>query len=168
MIYNGKYTKPSASVPVGGIMIRIAAVLLCLVMISLHLMAGLYAKYTSNGSGEDSARVARFNVIVNGTDADLDVTCTSNEDTYTIAVSNQSEVAVSYTISVDTSLADADSNAVTPVLDQSTGALAPGGQTQHTLAFSVSDWSAFTEGMKGENGEASLSFTVTINIVQVD
>lgn len=38
----------------------IAAILLCLTMISFHMTSGLYAKYLTNGSGGDFARVITF------------------------------------------------------------------------------------------------------------
>lgn len=37
-----------------------ACVLLCLTMISIHLMSGLYAKYTTSAQGGDFARVIKF------------------------------------------------------------------------------------------------------------
>ena len=37
-----------------------AAALFCLTLISLHLTSGLYAKYVSTASGDDSARVVTF------------------------------------------------------------------------------------------------------------
>ncbi len=41
---------------------RIAALLLCLTLISTYLLGGLYAKYITSATGEDSARVAKFDV----------------------------------------------------------------------------------------------------------
>ena len=38
----------------------LAAILLCLTQISIHLTSGLYAKYISSASGNDSARVIKF------------------------------------------------------------------------------------------------------------
>ena len=38
----------------------LAAILLCLTLISIHLTGGLYAKYTTSASGNDSARVIAF------------------------------------------------------------------------------------------------------------
>lgn len=46
--------------------LRLAAVLLCLTMVSLNLVSGLLAKYTTSSSGSDSARVAVFDVTGNG------------------------------------------------------------------------------------------------------
>lgn len=44
----------------GTIMLVIALILLLLVMVSLHMTSGLYARYISTGSGSDSARVIKF------------------------------------------------------------------------------------------------------------
>ena len=38
----------------------LAAILLCLTLFSIHLTSGLYAKYISSASGNDSARVIKF------------------------------------------------------------------------------------------------------------
>ena len=38
----------------------LAAILLCLTLVSMHLISGLYAKYISSASGNDSARVIKF------------------------------------------------------------------------------------------------------------
>lgn len=37
-----------------------ACILLCLTLISIHMTGGLYAKYTSDAQGSDSARVAKY------------------------------------------------------------------------------------------------------------
>lgn len=43
-------------------MLRIAAILLCLVSASLYLVTGLYARYTTSATGSDGARVAKFEI----------------------------------------------------------------------------------------------------------
>ena len=50
-----KYKKAQLNIPM-----CLAAVLLCLTLISIHLSSGLYAKYVVNDSGSDSARVIKF------------------------------------------------------------------------------------------------------------
>lgn len=166
----GKYLKPSAPVAVGSIMMRIAAALLCLVLLSTHLMSGLYAKYTSKGTGTDSARVAAFDVNVTGAAGSLAVTCTDSGTTtgsYTVTVENQSEVAVSYTLSV--TVTGDGAAAVVGVFDSTTGTLEAGTDSNvHTLTFSISDWSLFTKDDKGNEVTRTLNFTVTVDAVQVD
>ena len=61
--------KPSCPIGLGGILIRIALILMVLIMLSIHLTGGLYAKYKSAASSSDSARVIKFqqlNVVETG------------------------------------------------------------------------------------------------------
>lgn len=48
---------------VRNIPIRIACVLLCLTLVSIYLTSGLYARYMSSATGNDSARVIQFGNI---------------------------------------------------------------------------------------------------------
>ena len=82
------------------IVLRAAAVLLILVMLSTSMVAGRYARYTSSASGNDSARVAKFRVTESG---DLKTTfivkiSPGKSVDKTITVANDSEVAVEYEI----------------------------------------------------------------------
>lgn len=95
------------------IMLKIAAVLLCLVLITTHLTTGLYAKYTAVASAEDGARVASFHI---DTDLDYIQLGTSQgvspvfqlggtDETQSISIpffiESASEVAVGYSVTVD-------------------------------------------------------------------
>lgn len=80
-----------------------AAVLLCLTLLSTHLTAGLYARYTTTATGSDSARVAVFNVkeegsLLQGIQAPL---YPGDTEKYSIIVENSSEVAIAYQISLE-------------------------------------------------------------------
>lgn len=87
---------------------RIAAVLFCLVLVSLHLVSGLFARYTTTASGSDGARVAKFRItesLVNEDNSVFvsvaaglvpNVPCRIN-----VEVANESEVAVTYEITAD-------------------------------------------------------------------
>jgi len=171
MAYQGKYTKPSSGNPV----MRIAFLLLCLLIASMYMTGGLLAKYHATGSGKDSARVAKFDVKVTGTNEDMNVVCGETPETgsYTVTVENDSEVAVRYTISVDIQPkydmfpADAISYTVT---DGETGELpvGPDETKTHTLTFEVVDWAEVTKNMTGKEGELSFSFTVTVDVAQID
>lgn len=88
--------------------IYIAAILLCLVLASFWLMSNIYARYTAQGSGGDSARVAIF-----GNDASININDfpdkwkPGTEYTYNITVTNQtnrktSEVAQKYEMEIVT------------------------------------------------------------------
>ena len=81
----------------------LAGVLLCLTLFSMHLTSGLYARYAASASGGDSARVAKFDIAQKGTLSELlllDV-YPGFSAAYDIQLNNHSEVAVSYTVSVE-------------------------------------------------------------------
>ena len=68
-----------------------AGVLLCLVLISSHFTSGLYARFITRAQGSDHARIASFRV-----DAEME----SQDSKYTIKLKNDSETAVSYSLTV--------------------------------------------------------------------
>ena len=83
------------------IVLRLAALLLCLTLFSLYLLAGLYARYTVTGTAADSARVAAFQPTATITPVEQTVEYVygkANNYIYTatfeIKVTNPSEVAV--------------------------------------------------------------------------
>lgn len=89
--------------------IYILALLLCMVLASFWLLCGIYARYSSQGSGSDSARVATFVFDVNseaqtGSIAIQDIKKPGDTAVYTIEITNKnasgriSEVTESYTI----------------------------------------------------------------------
>lgn len=174
----------------GSLMIRIALILLCLVMISVHMMSGMYAKYTTSGTGSDDARVAKFDVVVTGVPADSIVVYSETAgDVYSIRVENRSEVAVSYDISVkfetswkgvsaalDTVAGDHKEDTTT-FKNAGTLPVYSGADNyhEHTLSILVdwtqwsdADWEAFTKEAAGNTAMDTVAFTVTINVVQVD
>lgn len=167
-------TRPSRGISSGGVLMRIALVLLCLVMLSVHLMGSLFARYTTAGNGADSARVAAFSVDVNGAPENLNINVLSSSESgsYVITIENDSEVAVRYTISVAVTPVNNqfDAASIAATLDTDTGILAPGPDVtgSHTLTFSVIDWTDVTENMKGENGVVSFTFVVTVDVEQID
>lgn len=70
--YKGKYLAKQTRTAKVNIPMCIASFLFCLTLISIHLTSGLYAKYISSASGNDSARVIAFG----------DITLTENGDFY--------------------------------------------------------------------------------------
>ena len=88
-------------------MLRIAVVLLVMSLVSIHMVSGIFARYTTSASGSDGAHVAKFQItdsliynekpvsaglkmeMVPGVPYKIDV-----------SVDNASEVAVEYTIEV--------------------------------------------------------------------
>lgn len=86
-----------------GIVMRIAAVLICLVLFSAHLASGMFARYTVSGGGDGSARVASYHVdIISADNNQLDLIGNNTDGvaTYRFKVENQSEVPVKYQLSV--------------------------------------------------------------------
>ena len=59
-------------------MMRIASVLLVAVLLSTCAISGTFAKYTSSSTGTDTARVAKWNFTVGGTDITTSNTFTFN------------------------------------------------------------------------------------------
>ena len=178
-----KNRKASASMPLnmGSIMMRAAGVLLCLVLFSVHLMGGLYARYTSGGFAEDEARVAKFDINVVGAPADaLEVSCVavgSKNDTYAITIQNRSEVAVTYDIvaTVKEKAGQPELKGVSAVVTPASGTLEAGttsaaGNTSATaeLSFDV-DWLEFVGGDPIDTPKTiDATFSVTVRVEQVD
>lgn len=85
------------------IMLRTAAVLLILVMLSTSMVAGRFARYTTSASGSDSARVARFSVTEAGEFLQTASVRIHPGETVPLAVQvkNDSEVAVTYSVTAE-------------------------------------------------------------------
>lgn len=87
------------------------AVLLCLTLLSMYLMSNMYARYTTQSTGEDSARVAAYVFQLKdsseSTILNLDkIRKPGDSQEYTFTVTNKkesviSEVAQSYTIRLE-------------------------------------------------------------------
>ena len=69
-----KQNKEKAPVNLGAILIRVAAGLFILTIISIYLLSGLFARYVSSGQGSDSARVATFGNLTLTETGDFDGT----------------------------------------------------------------------------------------------
>ena len=80
----------------------IASCLFCLTLFSFYLCGGLYARYTTSDSGEDAARVARFDVSEDGAyfSENLLIETAPGSVEREIVVTNNSEVAVAYTVTI--------------------------------------------------------------------
>ncbi len=104
MRYRPKHTKRNKPHFSAWIM-RIAATLGCLTIISAYLLSGVYAKFSTSASGSDSARVAKFDVqIENEPDNQvfnkLGTTADAEQYDYKFTVKNNSEVAIDYSLKV--------------------------------------------------------------------
>ena len=157
-----------------------ALILLCLTLISTHLTCGLYARYTSSAAGSDSARVAKF---------DVNCTLAPNEGTddepndFIVTVKNNSEVAVSYSIIVETeatmdvTLKKGDTLSVTKTTDEDNRVifsdtewkLAPNAAAvNYDLVLALKSWNGLTEDMENISDTKDFGFTVRAHVVQVD
>lgn len=80
-------------------------VLICAVLVSVCMMGGLLARYTTTASGSDSARVAKFDITnsVDSQAADIDLhfyDFSKLSDEFAFSVVSESEVAVTYDVVV--------------------------------------------------------------------
>ena len=84
------------------ILLRVAAVLLCLTLSSACLVSGLFARYSSSAQISNSARVAKFSIEGEGTLLEaIDASFFPGEEKpVTLEIRNNSEVAVEYTVPV--------------------------------------------------------------------
>lgn len=78
------------------IVLRLAAVLLILVMLSTSMVAGRYARYTSTAIGSDSIGVAKYEVSVSAQSSNNLTLAPNTPANYTFTVSSGSEVSVEY------------------------------------------------------------------------
>lgn len=153
-----------------------ALILLLLTMITTHMTTGLYARYTVSSSGEDSARVAKF-------DVDCEVAeVTGKEGEYTLKVTNRSEVAVGYRIDVDVSgpmsVAVGEGEPQTPAEGKNTVSFenaawhleADSVSEPIALKFALADWSGVTDPATshGTTETVELGFTVHVVAEQID
>ena len=150
-----------------------ALILLLLTMVTTHYTSGLYARYSSTAYGADTARVAAF---------DVSFEMASNEDdTYTITVSNDSEVSVKYSINVtmDKHLSATIGNeektiegdASTVTFENADWTLVPETEAEPlTLTFAVADWRGLTDSDQdeGSSKEVTLNFSVSVTAEQID
>lgn len=150
-----------------------ALILLLMTMISVHMTSGLYARYTTSASGTDSARVAKF---------DVDSAVSRNDDgTYTLTVTNKSEVAVEYSIVVEMNdhwSVTVDGEKMTPAtgtasvtFENDSWILAPDSAPDTLLlTFEVANWRGLTKPQKesGAAEEVQLNFQVKVIAEQVD
>jgi len=144
-------------------------ILLCLTLFSMHFTSGLYARYISRDSAEDSARVAKFDVNVTGSAEDLEITAEpSSSNKYVITVLNKSEVAVHYELSLEFA-PGSKKEGVSCLFTPSEGNLDVNGSETSELVFTV-DWDKFTEQTTATNTAVAveLEFTIHVNTVQID
>lgn len=106
------------------ILIRVMVVLLVLVCLSTAMVTGRYARYYSAAGGEDSARVAKFDVVVSDTESQLASVLIQPGETAEkfFTVENKSEVAVALRFQVTSKYQNLPLEFLHPV----NGVVAPG------------------------------------------
>lgn len=171
------------------ITLHLAAVLLCLTLFSAYLTSGLFARYTAQDSGNDSARVAGFHPTATITPADqtikYDINTGNYKINYTIAVANPSEVAVKYDVVIsfnDDTLNGAVfkfDNKDEKTIDRSksfsfngVGVLSANETTpqNHTLTFTVTKGliEQLVAAAPGSTLDLTTYFTATVDFTQLD
>lgn len=82
--------------------IRVAAVLLCLTLVSTYFVSGMFARYATSGQSSGNARVAKFSIEGSGISSQyLDASLSPGTDKdVPLIIENNSEVAVEYTVVV--------------------------------------------------------------------
>lgn len=95
------------------VMMRTASLLLVLVLMTSSVISGTFAKYVTDGTATDNARVAKFGVVVNGSTDIFDATYDKTDSGYA------GDVTVS-----------ADTNAVAPGTGKTMGAFTITGQPE--------------------------------------
>ena len=157
-----------------------AVALLCLVLVSIHMTSGIFARYTVKADMPDNtSRVAAFNVSAQApTESPVtivaDGTDTNGIATYTVRVNNDSETAVQYDAVVN--LKDEDKKKFKSSEDQLrfSGYLDVNGVAQKQLTFDMSEYfqqndkyNTFSnEDISGNTGKCP--FTVNVRFTQVD
>lgn len=131
---------------------HIALLLLCAVLLSSYAINGLYASFTSTETGNDGARVAKFDVVATNEKIGTDE---HENSIYNVTVQNNSEVTVSYTIFSN----DLPTDISLVIEDKGNGfILAPGEGTVHQVSFDD----------KSTTSHGDIMATITVRFEQVD
>ena len=176
----------------------IAGILLCLTLVSVWLVGGLYARYTTSDSASDSARVAAFVFNVsdsthNNQDTHMitlsGITKPGDTETYAFIVKNSngsaiSEVSETYTITValngsmpltatlnkaGSDLFTVDATATGSGSSSTTGAFTPGNSSANTDTYALTvTWPSSAVNASFANGSGVATVTLTVTGMQAD
>jgi len=83
---------------------RIGGLLFCLLLVSVYLMGGLYARYTASASGTDGARVAQFAFDHDLTSETVTTSISlapGETDTKTVSITNNGETAIRCVVTLE-------------------------------------------------------------------
>lgn len=161
-----------------------ACILLCLTLFSIHLTSGLYARYVTKSDGNDSARVASFNVDASWGEENVTIVANLQDNgSYTFTIKNDSEVDVKYDLvltfseafpdylkaSVGDKEGTVDGNVVS---FENVGTLDSNGDiAKHELIFTVTNIDTLVNSTKGEDSGAltvNLQFNAVVCLEQID
>ena len=136
---------------------RIGVALLCAILITSHMMGGLYARYHSSVTGNAAGSVAKFSVSCSSSDDNKTETLEIGSEetvTYSFTVTNTSDVTIQYTVVIENlpQGVNVDGNSETFTLKY-------GASQNHTLTFQATD--AATEVTEQK-------VSIKIDVVQVD
>lgn len=155
------------------IVLRLAAVLLGLTLLSAWATGRMYARYSTTATFSDSARVAKFNISEDGTltkeitIADMQPGQTEN---YQVTVTSDSEVAVYYTIAVENVYKNLPLQ--TTVLDENDNTLPDGRATIGVNDSTPKTYTLQVSWPESETGAAYAGMVdvlaITLTAVQVD
>lgn len=153
------------------IFLRVALVLLCLVLLSTHFTAGLYARFTTRTSGKDSGRIAAFsvkaeNLVLSDEPIVFDDAADAPVVSGSFRVSNPGETAVSYTVKI--LIDDTDVTAACTFTDDSngTGMLAPmAAAATHSFDLDFSEVEKADLSLNESGGKLPLQVVVTFTQV---
>lgn len=140
------------------LVLRVGVALLCALLITSHMMGGLYARYYSGFTGNATANVAAFSVSCSSSDDNTTKTLEIGSEetvTYSFTVTNTSDVTIQYTILIENLPQGVN------VISGNSGTfiLKHGASQSHTLTFQATD--AATEVTEQK-------VSIKIDVVQVD
>ena len=136
---------------------RIGVALLCAMLITSHMMGGLYARYHSGVTGNAAGSVAKFSVSCSSSDNNTTKTLEIGSEetvTYAFSVTNTSDVTIQYKIVIENLPQGVDVSG-----NSGTFTLKYGASRDHTLTFQATDSAAEVTEQK---------VSVKVNAVQVD
>ena len=166
--------------------IRIASVMLCLVLFSLYMTSGMFAKYATGGTSSGNGRVAKFSVTATDqgkSEYVFDQAAAQQPDgSYEVTIENDSEVAVRYTIILKFDRAIPNYLTITPdenvtvsydendkkVVMLTGGDLIPkSSAVTKTIKFGV-DYDEFVDGVTLGQQTETISFDTIVRLTQID
>ncbi len=147
---------------------RIAAVLGCLTIVSAYMLSGMYARYSTSASGSDSARVARFSISENLTEQSQTIVISMAPGdasvNYPITVTSNSEVTVKYTLEL---IRETNNLPLSIAITEATGTIAAGDTAPRTVNAAIS-WAAGDEAKNYRYSQEIDLITVRLTVEQVN